>query len=88
MNNQGNTWKEVNVNTTKTRQTFKVKQETRQTKDRGEETLTKTQKTKENGKGLLCPTYTMTLSQFPVSLKVQDNQHTNIRWNFLHTGHK
>ena len=41
-NNQGNAWKEVKENNMKTRQTFKVKQETRETKDRGEETLTKT----------------------------------------------
>ena len=49
-NNLGNTWKEVKENTTKTRHTFKVKQETRQTKDRGEETLTKTPKMAKNTK--------------------------------------
>ena len=36
-NNQENRRKEVKVNTTKTRQTFKVKQEIRETKDRGVE---------------------------------------------------
>ena len=48
-NNQGNAQKEVKGNTTMTRRTFKVKQETRQTKDRGE-TITKTQKRKRNAR--------------------------------------
>ena len=65
-NNQGNTWKEVKENTRRTRQTFKVKWETRQTKDRGQETPTKTQETKRNKKACCIQPTHDTQSSFKV----------------------